>query len=113
LFLPKPLTKFCRLKVHDQSLLWTSLCLLAPAVDFAAETLVVPISSFVGADSIGMAFPLLTQETVSRYRAAGFAVVAWTVNSESEKRQVASAGVSVLMSDCPGESCASVLSNYL
>lgn len=113
LFLPKPLTSFCRLRVHDQSWLWTFLCSTAPAIDAIAEELVIPVSSLVGADSIGMAFPLLTQRRVESLRQAGFVPVAWTVNTAEEKQLVQANGIDILMSDCPHESCPSVLHNYI
>lgn len=110
LFLPSPLSSFCRLKVHDSYIGWQISCgYLARVVDFLADMLILPISSAAGADSIGAAFPLLDSATIHRYRDAGFTVVAWTVNTAEEKAQVKEAGIRVLMSDCPFEFCPSVL----
>jgi glycerophosphoryl diester phosphodiesterase len=112
LFHPTGLSVWCDLRVHSNSLVWKVVCQRPDILDEVAFNFVLPVASWFKADAVGLAVPTLTKEVVSKFLNSGFGVFAWTVNSREEKSRLMSDGVRILISDCPGGECDSVMTHF-
>jgi glycerophosphoryl diester phosphodiesterase len=111
LYHPTGLSIWCSLKVHSDSLVWRALCYRPDLLDDTIFNFVLPVASWFQADAVGLAVPTITKNVINRFQSYGFGVFAWTVNTSEEKSHLAAEGARILISDCPGASCESVMNH--